>query len=317
MSVTRYGTPVRRHQLQFIDPQPGDDGSRPLAAAVAALLTEVIDEESQDAVVKRYPELVELSGLTALTAGVEKALTRKATELHANLLLSHLLGLVSLYYNAHSEVTNGAEQVAYIDVLSRLRAAAVELNQLEMAEELRIGLSYASTALGCYYSDNDDREGAIEAYTFALTHTPEDALIYRNRALEYLALGNLDAASADLEQAGTQEPDSSALHRLWCELLATAGNGPAMQPHVVYMLNSDPDDAVTFFYLALYGAFTGQPEDDTVRAMDNCAHRASREQVVEGVATLDRLIKAHPAYRTPLQTLRRVLDGQPAGVAGP
>lgn len=303
--------------MQLIDPQPGDDSrtlpgddSRTLPAAIGALLTEVVDEESLAAVVKRYPALIELPALTALTTGVEKALASEATEPHANLLLSHLLGLVPLYYNAHAEVTDGAQQVAYIDLLSRLRAAAVELKQVEMAEELRTGLGYASTALGCYYSDNDDREGAIEAYTFALTYLPGDALVYRNRALEYLALGDLDAARADLEQAGRLEPDSSALHRLWCELLAAAGDGPAMQPHVDFMVGRDPDDPVTFFYLALHGALAGQPPDAATRAMQECARRADREQVAEGLATLDRLIKAHPAYRTPLKALRRILDGQ-------
>ena len=139
---------------------------------------------------------------------------------------------------------------------------------------------------------------------------PDDALVYRNRALEYLALGNPDAARADLEQAGRLELDSSALHRLWCELLAAVGDGPAMQPHVEFMLRRDPDDPVTFFYQALYGALAGQPEDIAVGAMQECARRAVREQVVEGLATLDRLIKAHPAYRTPLQALRRTLEGQ-------
>jgi tetratricopeptide (TPR) repeat protein len=106
-----------------------------------------------------------------------------------------------------------ADQAAFAALHEKMLPIAEALDANLLAR-LHRSLGWALNSLGNAHAQQDDHAAAVKTYTGALSHAPDNAMLYRNRAGEYLELGQLDEAQADIEQATALEPDAERLPHL-------------------------------------------------------------------------------------------------------
>ena len=190
----------------------------PTAQAIAALFR-VNSAEALQAALDKHPALLELTTLSQLASLVTG--TQKASQTEA---ARHSLALVAIlleqYNHAHTEQIDPEEQAQFVALHETLIPLAAGLDG-DLAVGLRRSLGWALNTLGNHYAGQADHEKAIETYAQALAQAPDDAMLYRNRAGQYIELGQLVEAQADVERATQLEPDAPRLAQLR-QALATA-----------------------------------------------------------------------------------------------
>jgi tetratricopeptide (TPR) repeat protein len=124
-----------------------------------------------------------------------------------------LVVLLEQYNHAHMEQVDPAAQAQFIELHQTLLPPAEEMDEALVAG-LRRSLGWALHTLANHYAGQADHEKAIEIYGQALAQSPEEAMLYRNRAVQYIELGQLVEAQADVERAAQLEPDAPRLAQL-------------------------------------------------------------------------------------------------------
>ncbi len=187
--------------------QPAQD---PLLAALDAIFR-VHSFEALEQTLAQHPILAELAALERLGSGIP-AMAQAQPDMALRLLA--VLGvLVDRYNRAHAERVDLTEQGRFVTLCESLLAVAGPLNA-DLAAGLRESLGWALNTLGNAYAEQGDHAAAVEAYTRAITHAPENAMLYRNRAGEYIEMQQWAQAEADIAQAAALEPDAPRLAQL-------------------------------------------------------------------------------------------------------
>ncbi len=262
------------------------------AQALLAALRTVGSAEELARVMEEHPLLGERPALERLAGAVVQAQAAGETEFTERLLV--LLGpLLDIYNRSHAEAIEPEEQEWFITLHERLLAAGDALEIPDITVVLNQSLGWALNTLGNYYAQAGDPKEAVTAYSRALSTAPENAMLYRNRAGEYIELGEFDRAKTDIEAAAGLEPDAVRLPQLWCDLFLGQGDGAAMLPHAQLLCTRQPDAADHHFYLALAQVLVGD-ETAAVAAMKGFAKRAQGIQRERGRKRLARLQEQLP-----------------------
>ncbi len=183
----------------------------PAVQALAALL-QVDSMEALEQALAQHPILLELPTLEQLAALVAKAQEAGQPDSARQLLL--LLGILLDRYNrAHTEQVEPAEQARFVALCESLLSIAAPLDE-DFAAGLRQVSAWALNTLGNAHAEGGDHAAAVEAYTRAIAHTPEEAMLYRNRAGEYIEMEKWAEAERDIERAAALEPDAPRLIHL-------------------------------------------------------------------------------------------------------
>ncbi|NMC01074.1 MAG: tetratricopeptide repeat protein, partial [Chloroflexi bacterium] len=182
----------------------------PANAALAALL-QVNSGETFEQALAQHPTLLELATLERLAARVAE--TAPAQPDMAGYLLACLGLLLEHYNHRHAEQVDLSEQTRFATLCESLLPVADALDE-DLAAGLRHLLGWALNTLGNAHAEQDDHVAAVETYTRAITYAPENAMLYRNRASEYLKMAQVDQAAADIERAAALEPDAPRLVQL-------------------------------------------------------------------------------------------------------
>jgi tetratricopeptide (TPR) repeat protein len=191
------------HATQAAAQQAAQD---PAAQALTALL-QVDSAEALEHTLAQHPALLELPTLERLVAMVPDAAGQPGAARHLLALLGILL---ERYNHAHAEHVDLAEQARFVALHETLLHLAETLDD-ELAGGLRRSLAWALNTLGNAYATQDDHAAAVDAYTRAIAHAPEVAMLYRNRAGEHIEIEQWAQAKADIEQAAALEPDAPRL----------------------------------------------------------------------------------------------------------
>lgn len=182
----------------------------PFAVALDALLA-VDSIEALEHTLAQHPILAELAALERL--GVEIPALVNADPNMARRLLALLGVLLDNYNHTHAEHVDPAEHARFVALHEAALSVAEPLDE-NLAAGLRDSLGWALNTQGNAHAEHDDHTAAVEAYTRALVHTPENAMLYRNRAGEYLELRQWVQAESDIAQAAALEPDAPRLVEL-------------------------------------------------------------------------------------------------------
>ncbi|MFC1961260.1 hypothetical protein ACFLYO_11205, partial [Chloroflexota bacterium] len=132
--------------------------------------------------------------------------------------LTLLVMLFERYNAAHIEDIDLEEQETLVALYEQARPVAKALEDAVLITGLCRAMALALNTLGNHHATADNHEAAIATYTKALEQSPEIAMLYRNRAGEYIELGQLAAAQTDIEAAQRLEPDAERLSELLDEL---------------------------------------------------------------------------------------------------
>ena len=182
----------------------------PTKQALQTLL-QVNSSKALEQALTQHPVLLEIPTIELLTTMVIDAPDEQTEAVQH--LLTLLTILLERYNRAHQEQIDLSEQAAFIALHEELLPIAESLNADLLAGLLQ-SLSWALNTLGNAYAAQENHVTATETYTRALSHTPNDAVLYRNRASEYLELDQLEQAQADIEAAATLEPEAERLPQL-------------------------------------------------------------------------------------------------------
>jgi len=183
----------------------------PVAQAVAALL-QVESVEALEQTLAQHPvlwELATLEGLAGLVRGAQEAGQPEA----ARHLLARLAVLLERYHHAHAERVEREKQERFVALHASLLPVAEGLDA-ELAAGLRRSLGWALNTLGNAHAEKGEHAAAVEAYSRAIAYAPENAMLYRNRAGEYMEMEQWAQAEADVEQAAALEPEAARLAQL-------------------------------------------------------------------------------------------------------
>ncbi len=179
-------------------------------AALAALLA-VDSLEGLEQALAQHPLLLELATLERLGEWVTTAAAAQPEV--AWPLLARLGLLLERYNRAHTEGVDPAEQARFVALHQALLPAAEALDA-DLFAGLRNSLVWALNTLGNAHAGQGDHAAAIAAYSQAIGHAPQEAMLYRNRAGEYLEMRQWAQAEADIAQAAALEPDAPRLAHL-------------------------------------------------------------------------------------------------------
>ncbi len=194
---------------EFLTALPAAD---PLPQALAALLA-VDNAEELARAVEEYPLLGERSALERLAgAAIQAQADGEAGS--AGRLLFLLLPLLDVYHHAHAEAAEPEEQRWFVNLHEQLLAVANNLEQPELAAALNQSLGLACNTLGNCYADAGTPEEAVAVYSRGLAAAPDNAMLYRNRAGEYIEFGDAAAARADIATAARLEPEAARMPQL-------------------------------------------------------------------------------------------------------
>jgi tetratricopeptide (TPR) repeat protein len=276
--------------------------------ALQALL-QVKDDESFKAALEAYPALKELPTLQQLTGAVQQA-HQDAQPALAQHFLALLLSLFRIYDYEQAAQTEPEGQAQLIDLHETLLPLAEALAEETLLVGLRESCSWALNTLGNHYAQQSEHDQAVETYTRAIVYAPQTAMLYRNRAGEYLELQQYDAARQDIEQAAGIEPEAARLPELWRSLYLGLGDGAAMLPFARQLLAVNPEDASGHYYLALAQALAGDLPSATA-AMTACSQAYSEEQRKQGLRLLAQLQEQHPSFAAAWQDLIAILQNKP------
>ena len=183
----------------------------PLAQALAALF-QVDGLEALEQTLTQHPVLLDPPALEQLAALVTAAYQASQPDT-ARHVLARLAILLERYNHAHAEQVDLAEQARFVALHEALLPVAEALD-IDWAAGLRRSLGWALNTLGNAHAEQGDHAAAIETYSRAIGQTPDNAMLYRNRAGEYLELQQWTQAEADIAQAATLEPEASRLAQL-------------------------------------------------------------------------------------------------------
>ncbi len=209
---------VKDWKQEYAQLTAAQTGQAPFAAALDALLA-VNSLEALEQTLAQHPVLLELSALERLGSGILQMANVQPDMARRLLALSGVL--LDRYNRAHAEQVDLAEHARFVALHEALASVAESLDE-DLTAGLRESLGWALNTLGNAHAEQDDHAAAVEAYTRAIVHTPENAMLYRNRAGEYLELQQWAQAEADIVQAAALDPDAPRLAKL-PEALA-AGN---------------------------------------------------------------------------------------------
>lgn len=221
--------------------------------------------------------------------------------------LAMLLSLLRIYHYEHAEQIELEAQTQVIDLHETLLPLAEAQEEAALLAELRESCSWALNTLGNHYAQQDEHVQAVETYTSAIAYAPQTAMLYRNRAGEYLELRQYDATRQDVEQAAQLEPEAARLPELWCDLYLGLGDGAAMLPYTQQLLAASPDEASHYYYLALAHALTGDLPAASA-AMTTCSQTCSDDQREQRLRTLAQLQAQHPSLAIAWQDLTAILQ---------
>ena len=277
----------------------------PVLAAIQKLL-QVKDAETFEQTIEEHPALRERPALEKLTALVEQAHDEEQPEM-ALQLLSLLIPLLQIYNHEHSDRIDPEEHTPFIDLHESLLPFAEASGTEELVAGLRRSLSWALHTLGNHYAEHREHAKAIETYTRAIGQEPQNAMIYRNRAGEYIERQRFEQAQADIEQAERLEPDAARLPRLWCELYLARGDGEALLAHAKRLRDRDPDDGDGPFYVALAHALTGNAAEAEA-AMETCSQMYSEQQQEQGLKMMAKVGEEQPEHTAILHRLETILS---------
>ena len=233
------------------------------------LLTHVHDSESLSAVLKEHPVLLELDTLKRLAESIVAAHQADHVEM-AMQAAAMLLMLLKIYQTMPAEGSI-AQQEQFISLQELVLPPVGALGIVELLDALKDALGESLNTLGNAYSEQGQHQEAIGAYSRAVSHGVAFAMLYRNRAGEYIGIKSLAEAEADLHKATELEPDARRLAQLWREL------------------------SVAF-------CLAGQ-QSDAIRAMQESSRRTTDEQRTEAIAALEALKAEHPEHETNLNVL--------------
>jgi tetratricopeptide (TPR) repeat protein len=279
----------------------------PTVQTMQALL-QVKDAESFEAVIAAHPALKELSMLQQVAGAVQQAHRDGQPDL-ARYWLALLLSLFRTYNYEHAEQRDPEAQMQFIELHELLLPVAEALDDEALPAGLRESCSWALNTLGNYYAQQGEHPQAVETYTRAVACAPQTAMLYRNRAGEYLELQQYDAARQDIEQAAHLEPEAARLPELWRDLHLGLGDGAAMLPYAEQLLAANPEDVDRHYHLALAQALA----DDLPAArsaMTTCSQSCSDDQREQGLRTLARLQEQHPSFAPAWQELTAILQNK-------
>jgi len=188
-------------------------------AALAALLA-VDSLEALEQALAQHPLLLELATLERLGEWVTTAAAAQPEV--AWPLLARLGLLLERYNRAHTEGVDPVEQARFVALHQALLPAAEALDA-DLSAGLRNSLVWALNTLGNAHAEQGDHAAAITAYSQAIGHAPQEAMLYRNRASEYLEMRQWAQAEADIAQAAALEPDAPRLAHLRQTLAQQSG----------------------------------------------------------------------------------------------
>jgi tetratricopeptide (TPR) repeat protein len=192
----------------------------PTALALSALL-QADSLEALHAALAQHPALLELPTLEQMAALVRGAHEANQPEA-AHHVLARLAVLLEQYNQAHAGQVDLAEQAAFATLHETLLPVA-EVLDAGLAVGLRRSLGWALNTLGNAHAEQGDHATAVETYTRAIGHAPEEAMLYRNRAGEYIELQQWAQAEADVAHAVALQPDAPRLEELRQALAQQAG----------------------------------------------------------------------------------------------
>lgn len=109
--------------------------------------------------------------------------------------------------------------------------------------------------LGCVLRDTKQLEESVTAFNSAETLDPENPLIFQNRALSYIGLGNWEDAKSDCETALILTPDAAQTYALLAQVLYGSGKKSDALESIKRAIEIDPHE----------------PEAYKVRAYIRCA----------------------------------------------
>ncbi|MCB0175274.1 MAG: tetratricopeptide repeat protein, partial [Anaerolineae bacterium] len=279
----------------------------PARQAMQALL-QVIDNDSFAAAIEAHPMLKELPMLQQLAGAIQQAHRDNQPAL-AQHWLALLLTLLRIYNYEHTEQIDAEAQGQFIELHEILLPVAEALDETALADGLRETCGWALNTLGNHYAQQGDHAQAVESYSRAVAHAPQNAMLYRNRAGEYLDLQQVEAARQDIEQAAALEPDAARLPQLWRDLYLALGDGPAMLPYAQQWVTANPEEIDPHFYLALAQALAGDrpAAAATITAINPTCSDEQRETWLDRLARLE---EQHPALAPSWQALATILQNK-------
>jgi tetratricopeptide (TPR) repeat protein len=279
----------------------------PAMQAMQALL-QVKDAESFEAALTAHPALKELPTLQQL-AGVVQQAHRAGQPALAQHGLELLLSLFRIYNYEHADQIEPEAQAQVIDLHEALLPPAEALAEAALLAGVRESASWALNTLGNHYAQQGEHAQAVETYTQAIAYAPQTAMLYRNRAGEYLERQQYAAARQDIDQAAGLEPEAARLPELWRDLYLGLGDGAAMLPYAQQLQAAHPEEASHPYYLALALALAGDLPA-AAAAMMNCSQTCSDDQREQGLLTLAQLQAQHPSLATTWQELVVILQNK-------
>jgi tetratricopeptide (TPR) repeat protein len=167
--------------------------------------------ETLEAALTQHPALLELPTLERLAASIVQSASAQPEA--ARHVLARLVILLEGYNQAHAEQVNLEEQTRFVAVHDSLLIVAEALDA-DLMVGLRHSLGWALNTLGNTHAGQNEHAAAIDAYTRAIAHAPQDAMLYRNRAGEHIEMAQWAQAEADVERAAALEPDAPRLAAL-------------------------------------------------------------------------------------------------------
>ncbi len=179
--------------------------------ALSALL-QVDSAASLEQALAEHPALLALPTLEELAELLERMQADGQPDA-ARHLLARLAILLEQYNHTHAENVDLAEQARFAALHEAVLPAAATLDE-DLAAGLRRSLGWALNTLGNAHAEAGDHAAAVEAYTRAIGHDPENGMLYRNRAGEYIEMEQWTLAHADVERAAALEPDAPRLAQL-------------------------------------------------------------------------------------------------------
>ncbi len=186
------------------------DQDDPAAQALAALF-QVDSSDALEQTLAHHPVLLELPTLERLAGLVTEAEAAQSDAVRH--LLALLAVLLERYNHAHAEQVDLGEQAQFVALHESLLPLAESLDAT-LVVGLRRSLGWALNTLGNAHAERGDHAAAVEAYTRAIDHDPENAMLYRNRAGEHIEMEQWPQAEADVAQAAALEPDAPRLTHL-------------------------------------------------------------------------------------------------------
>jgi tetratricopeptide (TPR) repeat protein len=140
-----------------------------------------------------------------------------------------------------------------------------------------------------FFAASKSYADALEWYTRIIALTPKDARAYRNRADEYIALGQLENAEKDLEIASELDPDAAFLQIRYADLLIHKGDFERAEERArkaVERTNESPAKFILGLSQLAQGKYL-----DSIDTYRSAVSGTDRDQIEWAKHDLDKIIK--------------------------